>query len=494
MKKTDATNSHYATDVMCWSKLLSTQRFTIDIPSAPRNNNSKPSNKVSNFSTVFEDDIERIIYSSAFRRLQGKTQVHPFPRTDYIRNRLTHSVETSHIGRILATSIGRWIIKNQYLHLVGKEPLDESESKHLYDSFSPEDFGDIVAAACLAHDIGNPPFGHIGEHAIQSWFQSRKRESDHIVERLSQNEYHLNDFLHYDGNAQGFRVLLRLQNWRNEGGMRLSHSVLGAMTKYPFCSSYAANTLKKSKFGFFQSERLEAENVFRSLGMIERSVPGKYCLFSRHPLAFIVEAADDICYRTTDIEDAVKARFIDFETGEKLLLDCSDVRYRTQYDQINKDYKQDRIQYLRSSAISSLIEAATLTFIQKYESIMRGNIEQSLLEGSKYAAQMRSIKKACEDLLYVEEKKLRIESGGFNIIHGLLDEFGNAFSEKIVSPEHFSKNQKHKAILNLFPKEMNSETKDVYEACLSLVDFISGMTDRWAKDLYGDTSGLQISV
>ncbi|MFY9827700.1 MAG: dNTP triphosphohydrolase [Rhodoplanes sp.] len=245
--------------------------------------------------SVFQKDAQRIIYSTQFRRLQGKTQVHPFPVYDYLRTRLTHTIEVGNVGRIIANQI-------------------EKELARQGDLEYASCFGDITYAACLAHDLGNPPFGHVGEYAIQCWFSEMQTKSSIVAEVLS-DEGAKNDFLHFDGNAQGFRILTRLAGSRDEGGLRLANATIASFCKYPYSSKYS--TASKKKFGFYLEESSYADQIFQSLGMIKDGT----AVYKRHPFAFITEAADDICYLTTDIDDAVRTGHVSFNTAEPLLVD-----------------------------------------------------------------------------------------------------------------------------------------------------------------------------
>jgi dGTPase len=457
--------------MMEWQQLLTDERFR-SIKIEPRSH-EPPVAKKENPVTTFQEDIERILYSSAFRRLQNKTQVHPLPNSDYYRTRLTHSLEVAQVARIIGTSIGRYLLE---------------EWNALPDGTHPADIGDIVYAACLAHDIGNPPFGHNGEYAIQSWFEENQKHNSIVAGALA-DEQKRYDLLNFDGNAQMFRILTRLQEWRRRGGLQLSCAVMGASAKYPFSSKVGHEHYQKKKFGFMQDDADGANKIFRKLDLPRLDANH----YARHPLAFICEAADDICYRATDIEDGVKAGIIPFSKGERLLKGIAAKKYRARYDDIDLD--DDKIKYLRSTAISTLIDAAYATFLDRYDDIMSGKCEPSLLEACNYAKQLNAIAQECRDTLYVERRKMETEAAGYHVIHFLLDKFGGMlaeYSERGVS----RMSRKSENLFYLFPKDNLSPvvSKDHYKLCCYLVDFVSGMSDRHAVDLFKKISGLSISI
>jgi dGTPase len=350
-------------NAMNWSQLLLKDRYTSDhVRAAPVDH---PTSAV----TVYVEDIERVLYSSPFRRLQGKTQVHPLPSFDSLRNRLTHTIEVAHVGRIIATHSAKVCCAN------GDRDFDQQIA------------GDAVYAACLAHDVGNPPFGHIGEYAIQTWFE---RRGSSVISEMLRNDEIKNDFLHFDGNAQGFRILTRLSGWRMAGGLQLSCSTLGAFSKYPYGSKQST----KKKFGFMHDDRSAAQKIFTSLGLLTRG--DKFC---RHPLAFIVEAADDICYLTTDIEDSFRIGLLPFPSAQNLLRDIAEMGgHMPRYEELSTADFQDRIAYLRAGAVSSLIDAAINEFCNNSTQLLEGRYSQPLLNTSKYKPLVEKIRETCENL------------------------------------------------------------------------------------------------
>lgn len=270
--------------------------------------NEQPSeDKTTEVRTPFMKDTDRIIYSSPFRRLQDKTQVHPFPGTDYIRTRLTHSMEVSTVGRSLGLAIGRDVVKRHKLD-DGNDPLNQIDQS---------DFGNVLAAACLAHDIGNPPFGHAGEDAIRHWFLDDKY---HLLKAVNVPEKRA-DLKAFEGNAQGLRILTRLAGWREQGGLRLSCATLGTFMKYPMGSRVTGQNIEneeiRKKFGYFQDDKKIFESIADTLGLlpVSNDCGGR----SRHPLSYLLEAADDICYLIVDLEDGYKYKKLKLEDVEGLL-------------------------------------------------------------------------------------------------------------------------------------------------------------------------------
>ena len=282
---------------MNWEKLLSRNRI-----GEPLNEDVQSLNGRSDF----QRDFDRIVFCSAFRRLQDKTQVFPLPESDFVHTRLTHSLEVSCVGRSLGNFVGEKILQRR---------------KKLRSLFTQFHFGEIVAAACLAHDIGNPPFGHSGEDAIAEYFKS----GNGIQYKNILNKKQWSDISKFEGNAQGFRLVTKLQNQYNKGGLRLTYAVLGALTKYPkesFTSSAAERVSNNiySKFGFFQSEKNLFKEVAQAVQLETKVSSTNNLWWNRHPLAFLVEAADDICYRIMDLEDGFRLGLLSFAETENFLL------------------------------------------------------------------------------------------------------------------------------------------------------------------------------
>ncbi len=481
---------------MKWKQLLCDDRYSTGTGKRP------PSEQNPAKINSFQEDSERIIYPSAFRRLQGKTQVQPLPRIDYVRTRLTHTMEVASAARLIANICGRYIVSND-------------DTVNWKKEFQRDPIGliiDVCVSAALAHDIGNPPFGHIGEYAIQSYFKEKKDEGGETFSFL-RDDQRAYDFTSFDGNSQGFRILTKLQGWRGRGGLQLSYGVLGAFSKYPFSSIVGALKYGKDKFGFMHADRAAASQIFTELGMgrkvglklqgltadeIDNLEKRKVALeFSRHPLAWIVEAADDICYRTTDIEDAYRYKSISFEEAEKILKPLAESRgHMPRYADIPEKSYSDRLTYLRAGAVSALIEGCSEAFISSYDLIMDGRNETSLIMKSPFKEKVREIKALCEMKVYVQRDKMEVEAAGCHVIQGLIHEFGQMVVDLMGKKSASRLNMKGRALFNLLPLEyqMRLESGDGYESFLVIVDYVSGMTDNYALELYQKITGTSVSL
>jgi dGTPase len=443
--------------MMDWKRLLSTRRF-----------GQKQREPVSEERSPFHKDMDRVVFSSAFRRLQDKTQVHSLPDSDYVRTRLTHSIEVASVGRSLGAAVGQTIIDR---HLKGED-------------YTAADFGHIVSAACLAHDIGNPPFGHFGENIIRHWFARKANETD-IFSGLSDAEKA--DFLGFEGNAQGFRVLNRLQNIREKGGLRLTYATLGTFTKYPRASIVRTPRSADDgarKFGFFQSER----DVFRELADEIGLVPIEHgAYWCRHPLAYLVEAADDICYLIIDLEDGFKLGRISFEDAESRLISLAGgkpAHYGSTRDE------SDRIGYLRAKAIGRLVNDTAQVFIDNEEALGHGTFKGNLLEKTEAAPILVDIYKLAHARLFRHPERLQAELGGAEILTTLLDAYVTAFLEKQEAKgEDATISPKSEVLLQLLPEQAVTATSR-YEGLLSITDFVSGMTDSYALTQFRRLRGL----
>jgi dGTPase len=409
----------------------------------------------------FEVDYDRIIFSSAFRSLQDKTQVIPLSKTDFVHTRLTHSLEVSVVGR----SIGR---------LVGKKIIEKYPHLQEVHGFHMNDFGAIVAAAALAHDIGNPPFGHSGEKAIGEYFSIGKGQ--HYEDQLTAKQWQ--DLIDFEGNANGFSVLTSSRPGI-EGGLRLSYATLGAFTKYPKESlpKKPTKNIADKKYGFFQSDKEFFKEVADELGMITNKT-GDDIGYERHPLAFLVEAADDICYTIIDFEDGINLGLVseDFalEYLIKLVKDTIDTaKYQT------LTTKEDRISYLRALAIGNLINDAVKVFIENEEAILQGKFHFALTDKSKYKAQMDDIIKLSVRNIYQSREVIEKELSGYQIINNLLDKFITAYNNN-----HDGKATNYdKLLLKILPEKHHLEKETLYERLLHICHFISMLTDGKAVQL-----------
>jgi len=411
---------------------------------------------------AFEVDFDRIIFSAPFRSLQDKTQVIPLSKTDFVHTRLTHSLEVSVVGR----SLGR---------LVGKKILDKYPHLKEIHGYQSNDFGAIVAAASLAHDIGNPPFGHSGEKAIGEYFSIGKGQI--FKDALSEKEWQ--DLVDFEGNANGFSVITA-DRIGVLGGLRLTYGVLGAYMKYPKESlpKKPTKNIADKKFGFFQSDKLFFEEVAKELGLINnKTFPN--IGFERHPLAYLVEAADDICYTIIDFEDGINLGLVSEDYAlEYLIKLVKDNIDAAKYHLLST--KEDRISYLRALAIGSLINDAVAVFIENEEVILKGNFPHALMDKSKYKAQMDDIIKLSVKNIYNSREVIEKEIVGYQIIQTLLDKFITAFNNKFNGT---SSNYDH-LVLKMLPEKFNVEKQNLYDRILHICNYISLLTDGNALELY----------
>ncbi|KJH72609.1 dGTP triphosphohydrolase [Aliterella atlantica] len=440
---------------MQWSKLLSSSRLVEDpnIPDAGR--------------TVFEKDFDKIIFSSSFRRLKDKTQVFSLVENDYIRSRLSHSLEASCVGRTLGTLVGSEIIKRH--------------TQELQD-FQARDFGDIVAAACLAHDIGNPPFGHAGEDAIQEWFKSDKAEN--ILSLLSAPQQA--DFKSFEGNAQGFRILTELEKPANTLGVQFTCATLATFTKYPreaginnkAFDSYNANLNNKStkKHGFFQAEKDLFARLANEVGLIARN--NTVAWWCRHPLTFLVEAADDICYHIVDLEDGLQMGNITYEDASALL---QDILAGEKLDNLSSDRKAN-IKYLRAKAIHKLITEVKQVFLDCEPNFLDVTLDSPLTSEIASGNKLKEIIDITRKNVYESCEVVEVKVAGYEVIGGLLEEFITAIAESSLSKSYLIK----KLIPNF------REDADIYTKVLQITDYIAGMTDSFAVSLFKKIKGISL--
>ena len=434
---------------MNWNDLLSLKRF---------GDQTKRIRKEQDETRLgFEVDYDRIVFSSAFRSLQDKTQVIPFSKTDFVHTRLTHSLEVS----VVARTLGR---------LAGKEILYKHPNLSEIDGYKSNDFGAIVAAAALSHDIGNPPFGHSGEKAIGYFFSNGKGTK--YKEMLSDAEYC--DLSNFEGNANGFKILVESKDGL-PGGLRLSYGTLGAFIKYPKTSfpQYKTQNISEKKFGVFQSELTFFEELMNSLKIQKNNSS-----FVRHPLAFLVEAADDICYTIIDFEDGINLGWISESYALEYLLNL--VR-----DQIDKNkfnslkYKSDRMSYLRALAINSLIKESVSIFLENEDKILQGKYNKSLLESSKYKAQMEDIISLSVKKIYQSKEVVEKEVIGYSVINALMKVFTQASVNKFYNKE----NSFDSVILKLVPEGVPIISNSIYKTLLNTTCFIASLSDGKAMEI-----------
>ncbi len=445
---------------MNWQQLLSLKRF---------GDTEKRIRKDQNETRIgFEVDYDRIIFSDSFRSLQDKTQVVPLSKTDFVHTRLTHSLEVSVVGRSLGRIVGAEIIK--------KYP----ELKEL--GYHANDFGAIVASACLAHDIGNPPFGHSGEKAIGEFFKSGNGIK--YQSKLSDKQWQ--DLIDFEGNANGFRILTESRKGI-EGGLRMSYATLGAFMKYPKESLPKRPTshINDKKYGFFQSEKAVFEDVANNLGL--KKIRKDDISFARHPLAFLVEAADDICYTIIDFEDGINLGLIEEEFALEYLINLvRDTINTEKYYQLTT--KQDRLGYLRALAIGNLINEAAKVFLENESKILSGDYHISLLDKCRYEAQINDIIKISIDKVYRSKEVIEKEISGYRVLADLLDVFIIA-----VNNSHDGAASNYDTlVMNLLPKKYQNLDNNLYQRILSVCNFIAGMSDGAAILLHKKINGIAL--
>ncbi len=416
----------------------------------------------------FQRDFDRIIFSSPFRRLQNKTQVFPLPGSVFVHNRLTHSLEVSSVGRSLANLVALELKKRS--DIKNKEILNE--------------LGSIVSAACLAHDLGNPPFGHAGEEAISRFFLQDKGQE--IRSQVKDTEW--TDLIHFEGNANALRLLTHQFAGRRKGGFALTYTTLAALVKYPHGSDALKG--KGKKYGYFQSEKDTFLSIANELGLKIRSE--NPLIFVRHPLVYLVEAADDICYEIMDIEDAHKLNILSTQKTFDLLLGFFDKKEDCNfYEQKEVVFKEvtdinEQVAYLRASVISKLIKETAAVFMYNHGKILEGEFNTSLvkeLTGISSNAFEKCQKLAIKEI-YNHPSVVKIELSGYNVIGTLLDEFVSALTKP---DSGYSKK-----ILSVIPSQFNIEDQQFYKKIMAIVDFVSGMTDLYAVDLYKDIKGINL--
>ena len=444
--------------MMEWKRLISDKRLGKEDSST-----QSPERR-----TEFQRDFDRLIFSAPFRRMQNKTQVFPLPGSIFVHNRLTHSLEVSSVGRSLGTDVAR--------ELILRHP--ELASAGL------QDMGAIVSAACLAHDMGNPPFGHSGERAIRTFFSEGKGKM--LTEYMSENGDKLSekewaDLTRFDGNANTFRLLTHQFGGRRRGGFVMTYSTLASIVKYPYESSLAG---KKAKFGFFASETEDYRKIADELGIPYTFEDGALRAV-RHPFVYLVEAADDICYEIMDIEDAFKLRLLSNEETQTLLLNFFDEE--TQKDLL-KNYPEgtdngDRIAYLRSCVINSLENACVDIFMTHETEILAGTFQGSLI--SHLPEHLKTAYKTCEQVaksrIYSSKEVTDIDLAGYHIIYTLLE----LMTDAILEPQ--------KAYSQLLLGQVSSQYQlhapRLADRIMAVLDYISGMTDVYALDLYRKING-----
>ena len=422
----------------------------------------------------FQRDFDRIVFSSAFRRLQDKTQVFPLAKNDYVRTRLTHSLEVASVGRSLGVLAGDHVLRAQ-------PALGAS-------GYTAADFGAIVAAACLAHDIGNPPFGHAGESAVQSWFDASALGRSLLARFCAEERA---DFERFEGNAQTFRILARLGMPDNAGGMQLTCATLAAVAKYPraaYLPFAAPAGISAKKHNFFHADRERFEAVAQTTGLIpRREGAGCWC---RHPLAFLVEAADDISYCVIDVEDAFRAGEMRYAEIEPLYRGVvEDAAAWTKAGAISTDEK--RVEYLRARTIDALVAEAAAVFATRVEAMLEGGFDEELIALIPHAAALEAFRALARDRVYHSAVVLNLQSPGAAILGELLQAFVGAVEAAAAG----AATPRERAILEFLPGQFLSAdgrpAAQPYARVLAITDFISGMTDSYAVAVAAKVRALQ---
>ena len=444
---------------MEWKQLISNKRFGQEHKHAERHDDR----------SEFKRDYDRLIFSSAFRRLQNKTQVFPLPGSIFVHNRLTHSLEVASVGMSIGNDISRRVIQK-------RPELKET---------LVEEIGTIVSAACLAHDLGNPPFGHSGEKAIQAFFSEGPGQK---IKSMVSSEF-WDDITHFEGNANAFRILTHRFKGRRQGGFVMTYSMLASIVKYPFASSLAGN---HGKFGFFASEAESYRKIADELGIFCKSAPGEPLKYARHPLVYMVEAADDICYEIMDIEDSHKLKILSFAETEHLLLSFFDeeiqqkIRQRIIDEELTDE--NEKVVYMRASVIGKLENECVAAFLAHEEEILAGTFEGSLID--HISERQKKAYKECEKIsyskIYQSKPVLDIELSGYKIMATLME----VFVEAAVNPSRFNSKQ----LLRRVSSQYDIENENLEERIMAVIDYISGMTDIYALDIYQKINGISLPI
>ena len=446
--------------MMDWKKLISNKRLGQEYRHTERHDDR----------TEFKRDYDRMIFSAPFRRLQNKTQVFPLPGSVFVHNRLTHSLEVASVGMSLGNDVARRLMKERHPELRGT----------LF-----EEIGQIVSTACLAHDLGNPPFGHSGEKAIQTFFT--EGDGRFLQEKVSPAFW--SDITHFEGNANAFRLLTHQFRGRRPGGFVMTYSTIASIVKYPY-SSMAPS--KKGKFGFFISEQENYQRIADELGIICTSKAGDPLRYVRHPLVYLVEAADDICYEIMDLEDAHKLKILSYETVSRLFLDFFDeeTQQRIQQRIIDEQLtdENEQVVYLRACVIGKLENECVNTFVEHEEDILNGTFEGSLIDHINPL--QRDAYKRCAKLsvqkIYKSRPVLDVELSGYQIMATLMDKM----TEAVMNPERYYSQQ----LIGRVSSQYDINADDLETRLMAIIDYISGMTDVYALDVYQKINGISLPI
>lgn len=443
---------------MQWQRLICDQRFGMEDAAVRKTAASTRSD--------FQRDYDRLVFSSPFRRLQNKTQVFPLPGSIFVHNRLTHSMEVACVGRSMAAQIVEKIQPRYH---------DNPDA-----AMALESCGEIVAAACLAHDLGNPPFGHSGERAIATFF-SEGPGAD-LRQQLTPEQW--SDLTRFEGNANALRLLTHQFVGRREGGFAMTYSTLASIVKYPYASSLAGTDGLGDKFGFFTSERDTYARIASHLGILSHGTDR----YARHPLVFVVEAADDICYEVMDMEDAHKLKILDTDTVKEHFLAFfpDERRRRCQRAMTYIADPNEQVGYLRSSVIGTLVDCCAQAFADHEDEILAGTFSSHLL--SLIPPTQRDAFAACnalsESRLYRAQEVVDVELAGNRIISFLL--------EKLIHAVRFPDLNYSRLLLSQVPQQYDVHSSDLFTKVQGVLDHVSAMTDVYALDLYRKLNGLSL--
>lgn len=450
---------------MEWSKLLSRNRYGIESSEQHENSYS---------CSAFQKDIDKIIFSHAFRRLNYKTQGHPFPNNDHVHTRLTHSLEASCVGRNLGAKVGERL---------------GNEIKSI--GIQPSDIGAIVQAACLVHDIGNPPFGHSGEEAIRHWFKEnidKKFLNDPYL-----NHHQINDLIYLDGNAQGLRIITQIEYCLFNGGMQLSYGTLGTFLKYPWTSDLIVNK-KEEKYGCNQSELPILQQIADHLGL-EQKGKTEWC---RHPLSYLMEAADDICYTLIDLEDGIEMELLSYDEVINLLSkvvnfeELSPIYHRF----LKNDSYRQRMSFPREKAIEILVNNIVDTFMREKDVLLNGNFEYNDLIhacGGKIEEFINQAKSLTRDKIFYNHRRVKLELGAYATLDILLNSFIKAaYNLRNSGDGYQSLSFKDKRILELMGANKPQKEWTLYNSYMRILDYIVGMTDNYAMDIGQQLMGFSL--
>lgn len=443
---------------MEWSRLICDKRFGMEDYHSPNSGGGTRSD--------FQRDFDRLVFSSPFRRLQNKTQVFPLPGSIFVHNRLTHSMEVASVGRSMANEIAR-AIRSRYEGTPDEKALDS--------------IGEIVAAACLAHDLGNPPFGHSGEKAISTFF-SEGAGAD-LQHELTPEQWA--DLVHFEGNANALRLLTHQFHGRRRGGFAMTYSMLASIVKYPFSSTLAG---KRNKFGFFTSEHDTFRLIARELGLICREDSDGRLSYARHPLVYIVEAADDICYEVMDIEDAHKLKILSTDEVKDLFLGFFDRNRQRRCHAVMERITDpnEQVAYLRSGVIGILVQRCAEAFVEHEDEIMRGAFNSHLLDMTPECE--REAYNRCNDVswnkIYRSSDVVNVELAGNRIITFLL--------EKLIDAVRHPQLNYSRLLLSQMPQQYDVRGPGLFPKIQSVLDHVSAMTDVYALDLFRKLNGLSL--